>query len=97
LLLKTPSFLITSQPFSGDFAAELRKLAASDPDILSIQISPGLSGTVNAAKARAEMVPEAHVTIVDTKTPYAVLGWRAAAASRAVKTGWSKEMILALI
>ena len=97
LLLKTPSFPITSQPSSGDFAEMYRKLAATDPDILTIQMSSGLSGTVNAAKAGAEMVPEANVTIVDTKTLCAAIGWQVAAAARALKAGWSKEKIIALI
>jgi DegV family protein with EDD domain len=97
LLLKTRSFPITSQPSAGDFAEMYRKLSASDPDILSIQMSSGLSGTVNAAKAGLEMVPEAHVTVVDTKTLSAALGWQVAAAARALKAGWSKEKIIALI
>ena len=97
LLLKTPSFPTTSQPSAGDFAEMYRKLAATDPDILSIQMSSGLSGTVNAAKVGAEMVPEANVTIVDTKTLCAALGWQVAAAARALKAGWPKEKILALI
>src|SRR5512136_1417623 len=54
LLLKTHSFPITSQPSAGDFAEIYRKLALSDPDILSIQMSSGLSGTVNAAQAGSE-------------------------------------------
>jgi DegV family protein with EDD domain len=97
LLAKTDSFPITSQPSAGDFAAVYRALAATDPEILSIQMSSGLSGTVNAAKAGAEMVPEAQVTIVDTKTLCAVLGWQVAAAVRALKAGWSKEKIVALV
>ena len=97
LLLKTHSFPITSQPSAGDLAGIYRKLAASDPDILSIQMSSGLSGTVNAAKAGSEMVPEAHVTVLDTKTLCAALGWQVAAAARALKDGWSRERILALI
>jgi DegV family protein with EDD domain len=97
LLLKTTSFPITSQPSSGDFAEMYRKLAATDPDILSIQMSSGLSGTDNAAQAGAEMVPEANVTIIDTKTLCAVLGWQVAAAARALKAGWSKEKIIALV
>jgi DegV family protein with EDD domain len=97
MLMKTSSFPITSQPSSGDFAEMYRKLAATDPDILSIQMSSGLSGTVNAAKAGAEMVPEANVTIVDTKTLCAALGWQVAAAARALKAGWSKEKIVELI
>jgi DegV family protein with EDD domain len=97
LLLKTSSFPITSQPSAGDFAEIYRKLAVTDPDILSIHMSSGLSGTVNAAKAGSEMVPEADVTIVDTKTLCAALGWQVAAAARALKAGWSKEKIIALI
>ncbi|MEE8391473.1 MAG: DegV family protein [Anaerolineae bacterium] len=31
-------------------------------------MTSGLSGTFNAAKAGAELVPEANVTVVDTKT-----------------------------
>ncbi|MBE0695825.1 MAG: DegV family protein, partial [Anaerolineaceae bacterium] len=69
----------------------------TDPDILSIHMSSGLSGVVNAARAGAEMAPEANVTIVDTKTLCAVLGWQVAAAARALKAGWSKDRIIALI
>jgi DegV family protein with EDD domain len=96
-LMATSSFPTTSQPSAGDFAAMYEKLAATDPDILSIHMSSGLSGTVNAAHAGAEMTPEAHVTIVDTKTLCAVLGWQVAAAARALKAGWPLDQILALI
>jgi DegV family protein with EDD domain len=96
-LMATHSFPITSQPSAGDFAEMYRKLAATDPDILSIQMSSGLSGTVNAAQAGATMVPEANVTIVDTKTLCAALGWQVAAAARALKAGWPKEKIIQLI
>ncbi len=97
LLLRTPSFPITSQPSAGDFAAMYREVAKTDPDILSIQMSSGLSGTLNAAKAGAEMVPEANITIIDTKTLCAALGWQVAAAGRALKAGWSKEKIIELV
>ena len=97
LLASTESFPTTSQPSAGDLAELYRKLAADDPDILSIHISSGLSGTVNAARAGAEMVPEAHVTIFDSKTLSGAEGWLVEAAARAVKAGWSKERILALL
>jgi DegV family protein with EDD domain len=97
LLLATDSFPITSQPSAGNFAAVYKRLAATDADILSIHMSSGLSGVVNAARAGAEMTPEANVTVVDTKTLCAVLGWQVAAAARALKAGWSKERIIALI
>jgi DegV family protein with EDD domain len=91
------SFPTTSLPSVGDFAEIYGRLAATDPDILSIHVSSGLSGTVDAARAGAAMVPEANITIVDTKTLSAVLGWQVAAAARALQAGWSKEQILALI
>ncbi len=97
LLKDTGGFPLTSQPSAGEFAEMYRKLAATDPDILSIHISSGLSGTVNAAKAGAEMVPEANVTIVDSKTLSAVIGWQVAAAARAIKAGWRKERIVELL
>ena len=96
-LMATPSFPVTSQPSAGDFADVYHKLAAADPDILSIQMSSGLSGTYNAARLGAEMVPEANITVVDTKTLCAALGWQVAAAGRALKAGWPLEKVVALI
>jgi len=97
MLAATESFPTTSQPSASDFAEMYRRLAATDPDILSIHISSGLSGTVNAAKAGAAMAPEANVTIVDTRTLSAAEGWQVEAAARASKAGWPKERILALL
>jgi DegV family protein with EDD domain len=97
LLESSATFPTTSQPSSGDFFELYRKLAAHDPDILSIHISSGLSGTVNAARAGAEMVPEAHVTIFDSKTLSGAEGWLVEAAARAIKAGWSKERILTML
>jgi DegV family protein with EDD domain len=97
MLMATTSYPITSQPSAGDFAEIYRKLAATDPDILSIQMSSGLSGTYNAARLGSEMVPEANVTVVDTKTLCAALGWQVAAAGRALKAGWPVEKIMGLI
>jgi len=97
LLAATQSLPTTSQPSAGDFAETYRRLAADDPDILSIHISSGLSGTFNSAHAGAALVPEAHVTLVDTKTLSAAAGWQVEAAARAVKAGWSLDRILALL
>jgi DegV family protein with EDD domain len=97
LLDATDSLPVTSQPSAGDFAETYRRLAATDPDILSIHITSGLSGTVNSAQVGASQVPEANVTVVDTKTLSAAAGWQVEAALRGVKAGWSKEQILALM
>lgn len=97
LLADTSSLPTTSQPSAGAFAEVYRALAASDPDILSIHISSGLSGTVGSAQAAAAMVPEANVTVVDTKTLAAGAGWQVEAAARAVRAGWSLDAILGLL
>ena len=97
LLQETGAFPTTSQPSAGDFAEMYRELAVTDPDILSIQMSSGLSGTVNSAQAAVTMVPEANVTVVDTKTLSGVMGWQVSAAARAIKAGWSTEQIVDLI
>lgn len=97
LLAKSGNLPITSQPSAGQFAELYRRLAAEDPDILSVHITSGLSGTFNAAKAGAQMVPEANITHVDTKTLSAPAGWQVEAAARAAKAGWSLERILGLM
>ena len=97
LLAATDSLPATSQPSAGSFAETYRRLAATDPDILSIHISSGLSGTVSAAQAGASQVGEANVTTFDTKTLSAAAAWQVEAALRGAKAGWSKEQILALM
>jgi len=88
---------VTSQPAAGEFALVYRELAKKDPDILSIHISSGLSGTVNSAIAGAAMVPEARVTVIDTKTLSVPSGWQVEAAARAVKAGWEPQQVLDLV
>jgi len=97
LLAASENLPVTSQPPAGEFAKLYREIATSDPDILSIHMTAGLSGTFNAAKAGAEMVPEANITLVNTKTLSAAAGWQVAAAARALKAGWAKDKILALM
>jgi len=97
LLAATDSLPTTSQPSPGDFAETYRRLAAEDPDILSIHMTSGLSGTFNAALAGANLVPEANVTFVDTKTLSAAAGWQVEAAARALKASWPLKQILALL
>jgi DegV family protein with EDD domain len=87
----------TSQPSAGDFAALYRTLAEKDPEILSIHITAGLSGTFDSAVAGAAMVPEAKVTHVNTKTLSAAAGWHVKAAAHALKAGWTLDKILPML
>jgi DegV family protein with EDD domain len=97
MLSETESFPTTSQPSAGEFAEIYREMAKTDPDILSIHISSGLSGTIDSAAAGAKMVPEANITIFDSKTLSVPLGWQVEAAARALKAGWSLDRILDLL
>ena len=97
LLENTKSLPTTSTPSTGDFAEVYRRLAQTDPEILSIHISSGLSGTLNSAINAAKMVPEAKVTHFDAKTLSAAVGWTVEAAARTIKAGWPKEKIIKLM
>jgi DegV family protein with EDD domain len=97
LQAKAKQIPTTSQPSPGDFAELYRSLAKKDPDILSIHISSGLSGTVNAARIGANAVSEANVEIYDTKTLSGALGWHVEVAAKAVRAGLDKSRILSLL
>lgn len=97
MLNETEAFPDTSQPSPGDFAELYRELAKTDPEILSVHISSGLSGTINSAKLGAQLVPEAHVTIIDTKTLSCPEGWQVQAAAKAIRAGWPLEKISSLL
>ncbi len=97
MLDQTDSFPTTSQASAGDFADLYRELAKSNPEILSIHISSGLSGTLDSAKLAMEMVPEAKVTLWDTRTLSAPQAWQVEAAARALQAGWPLEKTLALL
>ena len=97
LLAAAHTLPITSQPSPGDFAQVYRRLAQTDPVVLSIHMSSGLSGTFNSARVGAASVPEAQVTFVDTKTLSVPAGWQVEAAAYALRAGWSLERVLALV
>ncbi|MEP7292642.1 MAG: DegV family protein [Chloroflexota bacterium] len=97
LIESTPSFPTTSQPSPGEFAELYQELAKSDPEILSIHVSSGLSGTVNAARLGASLAPEAKVTFYDTRNLSGAQGWQVVAAARAAQAGWEMQRILSIL
>ncbi|WP_084001347.1 DegV family protein [Anaerolinea thermolimosa] len=94
LLEKTEAYPTTSQASAGDFAALYRRLAQTDPEILSIHISSGLSGTLDSARSGAEMTPEARVTFWDSKTLSCPQAWQVEFAARALQVGWPLQQVL---
>lgn len=97
LLANSNGLPLTSQPSPGDFAAVYSALAKTDPEILSIHMSSGLSGTYNSAREGAKLVPEANVTIFDTLNLSGGPGWVVAAACHARDAGWKMEQIIPLL
>lgn len=97
MLSETQAFPTTSQPSPGDFARVYRELAKTDPEILSIHMSAGISGTINTARLAAESVPEAHVTFFDSKTLSCPLGWQVEAAAKGNRAGMNLEEIIRLL
>ncbi len=87
MLEKTSDMPVTSTPSPGEFEQLYRKLAEEDPDILSIHISSGLSGTYNAACTAAANVKNANIKLVDTLTLSVASGWQLMAAINALKQG----------
>jgi len=97
MLTESETFPTTSQPSTGEFAELYRKAAKIEPEIFSIHISSGLSGTLSAAKTAAEMVPEAKVTFYDSMTLSCPEGWLVQAAAYAFRAGWSMERVLSYL
>jgi len=94
IMEESGEFPVTAQPSIGSIAEIYRELAKTDPDILSIHISSGLSGTGNAARLAAQQVPEANITIIDTLSLSGEMGWQVEAAARCLNAGWPIEKIL---
>jgi DegV family protein with EDD domain len=77
----------TSQPSVGDFLAVYEPLLAQGKDVLSIHISGGISGTVNAARQAAEQCPPGRVQVLDSSTACGGLGLMAMAAAKGARDG----------
>lgn len=94
LLEKTEDMPTTSTPSPGEFQELYQRVAEKDPDILSIHISSGLSGTFSVAKTAADQLPDINITLVDTHSLSAEMGWQIEAAARGIQAGWQLETIL---
>ncbi len=86
-----PNVPTTAMPGAGEFATFYDALAGED-DLLSLHISGGLSGTVEAARMGAEQCGE--VTVVDSMTLSGGQRFQVLAAAEAAARGMSTEAIL---
>lgn len=89
-----PAIPTTAQPSSGIFAELYRRIAEVEKNILSIHISSGLSGTINAARDGGEQVKaEATVSYWDTLTLSGGERFQVMAAALASKANWAMHSI----
>ena len=89
-----PAIPTTAQPSGGIFAELYRQVAQAEKNILSIHISSGLSGTINAARAGGEQVEEAaEVSYWDTLTLSGGERFQVIAAALAAQANWALQPI----
>jgi len=84
---------VTSQPSPEDFANMYRKLLKDHDEIISIHISSGLSGTVNAAHLAKQSL-NGNIHIVDSKTISLGIGLMVTEAARNISEGLSALQIV---
>ncbi|HEX8992936.1 MAG TPA: DegV family protein [Anaerolineales bacterium] len=89
-----PALPTTAMPSSGLLAEIYGRLARLDPDILSLHISSGLSGTINSARAAGEELRQgANVSFWDTLTLSGGQRFQVVAAALAARAGWTLSAI----
>lgn len=94
LKILNPKIPSTSQPSAGIFAKIYQKLVDLGEEVISIHISSGLSGTIQAAQTAAARFPDRLVHVVDSMTLSGGERFQVLAAAIAAQTGHNKEFIL---
>jgi DegV family protein with EDD domain len=88
----------TSQPSIGDFLDVYGPLVEQGHDVVSVHISGGISGTVEAARQGKERLAEQtgsdRVTVIDSERACGGLGLMALAGARAARAGGDLEAVV---
>lgn len=96
-LRESPHHPSTAQPSPGDFLEVYRRIHAEGEEILSIHISGNLSGTVGSAQVAAQMLPEARIAVVDTRSVSMGIGMVCIEAARLAREGKPVDEIVPVI
>ncbi len=89
-----PEIPTTAMPSTGLLAGIYSRLSNLDKNILSLHISSGLSGTINAARGAADdLQQKAHINFWDTMTLSGGQRFQVIAAAWAASAGWSLSAI----
>jgi DegV family protein with EDD domain len=85
----------TSQPSIGDFLAVYEPLVGASRDVVSIHISGGISGTVEAARQAAAELGGAggRIEVIDSKLACGALGMVVLAASAVARAGGDLDAV----
>jgi DegV family protein with EDD domain len=92
-LRTAPRLPTTSQPSAGDFCETFRPLVEAGHEVMGVFISSELSGTCASAHAACGLLPEAPVTVFDSHSTSAGLGWMVLEAARMAEAGASGAAI----
>ncbi|MDF2631251.1 MAG: hypothetical protein K0R39_5082 [Symbiobacteriaceae bacterium] len=87
----------TAQPSPGDFLKVYQEATKDGDEVVSIHISTKLSGTMSSAQIAAQMMPEAKITHIDTRSATWGLGMMAIEAARMAKAGRSAAAIVSAV
>ncbi len=77
----------TSQPSPAVVKAKFDEMLANGYDVLGMFVSEKLSGTLASARQAKDMLPDAKIEIVDTRSTSMGAGWQILAAARAAERG----------
>lgn len=83
----------TAQPPAGLFERAYRSIAAGGDEIIAITLAASLSGTYNSAALAAQNVPEARVTLIDSRTASMATGSLVLRAARMAREGATVQEI----
>lgn len=85
----------TSQPSIGRFVDTIKDLTKDGSEVIGIFLAKSLSGTIDAAKQAAELVPDAKVTCYDSGYTDRGEGYEVLAAAKDAEAGKSVAEIIA--
>ena len=86
-LRTAPQLPTTSQPSAGEFCEAFRPLVEAGHEVVGILISSELSGTCASALTACELLPEASISVIDSRSTSVGLGMMVREAARLAEAG----------
>lgn len=96
--LRTSTVLpTTSQPSPADFQRVFEAIVRAGDEVVCLTISSLLSGTYASATAAQAAMPDAPITVIDSRTTSMAMGMVAEEAARLALSGANREQIVARV